>query len=48
MLKEISNKFSLQNKIVALSKDNMNTILMVAKDVIKITCGKNFELYDQK
>jgi hypothetical protein len=41
MLKEVSDKFALQNKIVALC--GIPT-LVVAKDLAKIMCGENLKL----
>jgi hypothetical protein len=44
MLKEVRDKFVVQNKIVALCVDNTSTNLAVAKDLAKIMCGENLKL----
>jgi hypothetical protein len=44
MLKEVSDKFALQNKIVALCADNANANFGGCKILAKIMCGENLKL----
>jgi hypothetical protein len=44
MLKEVTDKFALQNKIVALCADNTNTSFGGCKNLAKIMCGENLKL----
>jgi hypothetical protein len=44
MLKEVSDKFALQNKIVAFCADNTNTSFGGCKKLTKMMCDENLNL----